>query len=71
MTQRDMVLSHLQEHGTITSIDAMRMYGIIQLPRRIFDLRKEGYPIESRFLSVKNRYEQPVTIAQYKLRGSK
>jgi hypothetical protein len=70
MTQKDTVLAHLQEHGTITSLQAMHLHGIIQLPRRIFDLRKEGYPIESRFLTVRNRYEKPVTIAQYKLRSA-
>ena len=70
MTQRETVLAHLQEHGTITSLQALHLHGIIQLPRRIFDLRQDGHPIESRFISVRRRDGGLTTIAQYKLRSA-
>ena len=47
MTQNEVILRHLEQHGKITSIVAMHKYRIMRLASRINDLRKKGYRIES------------------------
>lgn len=68
-TQAERVLEHLQTGGTITSLSALERFGIIQLPRRIYDLKKAGWPIRSRMREVTNRYEQTVRVKEYWLEG--
>ena len=35
-----MILHHLKEHGSITTIEAFTLYGITRLSGRIWELRK-------------------------------
>ena len=44
-TQRIRILAHLREHGTLTVREAMTELNIMSAPKRIEELRKEGYPI--------------------------
>lgn len=37
MTQTEMILGHLKEHGSITPLEAIRDYGIMRLGARIWD----------------------------------
>ena len=66
--QRTMVLEHLESGRTITSLEALREYGIIQLPKRIFDLREAGYPVEKHWITVRKRHGEKARIAEYRLR---
>lgn len=43
--QCEAILSHLMQHGSITTWEAIQQYGITRLSGRIFDLRKAGYKI--------------------------
>ena len=45
--QCECILSHLMQHGSITTWEAIQQYGITRLSGRIFDLRKAGYKIET------------------------
>lgn len=54
--QREMVLSYIMEHGSITDNDARRDLGISRLASRISELKKMGYPIKSTPEAVKTRY---------------
>lgn len=47
MTQRQMVLNHLLEKGSITSWEAITMFHATRLSGIIFELKKKGYPIRS------------------------
>lgn len=47
MTQRDIILWHLQNIGTLTRAQAMSEYGIVELPARIVELKRLGYNITS------------------------
>ena len=49
ITQEEIVLKHLREHGSITSMTAFRKYDITRLSAKIFNLRKEGYIIPMRY----------------------
>ena len=66
MTQRDIILWHLQNIGTLTRAQAMSEYGIVELPARIVELKRLGYNITSEKGHSKNRFGT-VTFNIYKL----
>jgi hypothetical protein len=47
MTQRDIVLWHLENEGTLTRAQAATLYGIYELAARICELKREGFNITS------------------------
>ena len=44
---KEIILEHLQEYGSITSMEAYDRYKCTRLSHYIYLLRKEGYVIES------------------------
>ena len=46
-TKTGKVLAHLQEYGSIDTWKAIKLYRATRLSAIIFNLRKEGYNIES------------------------
>jgi len=50
----------------ITSLDAFNRLGIVHLPTVIRRLRIKGYPIEGRFIPVKNRFGEKCTIKVFR-----
>lgn len=71
LTQNQMILMHLQDYGSITSIEAMQEYGIMRLASRINDLKREGYNIVSETMKSKNRFGETVHYSVYRLREEK
>ncbi len=69
MTQCEQVIRHMEESGSITSLEAMQEYGIMRLASRITDLKKAGIPIHRDMVSQKNRYGETVTFARYSIGG--
>ena len=67
MTQCEQVIRHMEESGSITSLEAMQEYGIMRLASRITDLKKAGIPIQRDMVSQKNRYGEKVTFARYSI----
>ena len=66
MTQKERVLEYLKSHKEgMTSLDAFNLYGIMQTPRRIYDLRNEGYKIISKQEVGKNRFGETVSYVRY------
>lgn len=56
MTQRDIVLWHLKNVGTLTRAQAMFEYGIVELPARIVELKRLGHKITSTKGTSQNRF---------------
>ena len=50
-TQRERILRWLEDGNTLTVRDAVLMMNINCLPKRIEELRKEGYPITTEWVS--------------------
>lgn len=71
LTQNQMILMHLQDYGSITSIEAMQEYGIMRLASRINDLKREGYNIVSETMKSKNRFGETVHHSVYRLKEEK
>lgn len=67
MTQAHRVLDYLDENGSITQLEALQELGVMRLASRISDLKKQGYPIKSDVVAVKNRYGENCYIKRYSL----
>lgn len=66
-TQSSVVLAHMQEHGSITSMEAFELYGVTRLSAVVFNLRAAGHSIESVTEHTTNRYGRRVSYARYEL----
>lgn len=68
MKQHEMVLEYLKTHKKgMTSLDAFNLFGIMQMPKRIWILKKLGYKIETKTETGVNRYGKPVHYTRYTL----
>lgn len=67
MTQKEQILRHLNDYGSITQLEAFRDYGIMRLASRINDIRRDGVNITVAMERTKNRYGEPVSYARYSL----
>jgi hypothetical protein len=68
MKQHEMVLDYLQKHKEgMTSLDAMNKFGIIQMPKRIWILKRLGYKIKTKTESGVNRFGKTVHYTRYTL----
>lgn len=63
----DIVLNHLRKNGTITSKEAIDLYGITRLAAVIFKLREDGKRIITTLQPVTDRYGRKTSVAVYKL----
>lgn len=67
MTQTQKILEYLNEYKQITPLEAMRDLGVYRLASRIFDLKEQGYNIDTEMVDVKNRYGSTTKVACYRL----
>ena len=65
MTQTERILRHLEDHGSIDQLTALREYGIMRLASRIADLKKMGYPIAKVMEKSTNKNGETVHYAVY------
>ncbi len=69
-SKNERIFNHLKEHGTITTFDAIRLYGATRLAAIIFNLREDGYDIETRMEKSVDRYGNSCRYARYIYHGS-
>lgn len=67
MTQKEEVLRHLREMGSLSSFEAFAYYGITRLSARVHELRKDGYTIRGTVQKVKSRNGKTVMFERYRL----
>ncbi len=65
MSQRDEILSYLQQGQSLTPLEALSMFGCFRLAARIRELRADGYNIRTDDIKVGNK-----SVAQYRLHTS-
>lgn len=68
-TQCKRIVAYLQSHYSITALEAMNELGIFRLGARIWDLKKQGYPIQSGWRDVRNRFGEECRVKMYWLPG--
>lgn len=61
-TQNQQILKHLQTGGSITPLDALNLYGCLRLGARIYELKKQGIKIETKYETRNGK-----TYARYEL----
>ena len=69
LTQISDVLAHLQEHGSITSLQAISIFGASRLSAIIYLLRDRGYLIDTVMEKGKTRYNRSTRWARYVYKG--
>ena len=68
ISQTKLVLQHLIKRGSITSYEAIKLYGVTRLSAIIYILRHNyGYAITSRLKQVSTRFGNKTNIAVYEL----
>jgi hypothetical protein len=65
MCQTDLVFDHLKREGTITPMEALKLYSCFRLAARIGEIRQAGHQIETVMIS-KRRKGQVVRHAEYR-----
>lgn len=65
-TQYEVILAHLKDHKTITSMEAIQRYGITRLSDIIYKLRRNGYNVVSKTKVVRTRYNH-TNVSEYSL----
>lgn len=65
--QIEMVLEHLKSGKSITSLEAINLYGATRLADIIFRLKKRGYIITKKIITVPTRYGKTARVAEYTL----
>lgn len=56
LNKTEKVLEHLKEYGSITSLEAIDLYGATRLSAIIFNLRKRGLSIDTIDLPFTDRF---------------
>lgn len=54
MSQRLEILRHLAQGYSLTPLDALERFNCFALSQRIGELKREGWPIESRMITTKS-----------------
>ena len=66
---KEVLLEHFRRFKSITSWDAIEMYGMTRLSAVIYNLKKDGYLFENESIEVKNKYGTKVWLTKYILVG--
>ena len=63
-SQKSLVLNHLKNDNSITPLEALNKFGAFRLSAIIFDLKKDGYDIDTEIIKNGGKH-----YANYKLKG--
>ena len=66
-TKTSKVLEHLKNNGTITSLEAIDLYGATRLSAIIYNLRVRGYNIKTEDMPFVDRFGQAAHYGKYVL----
>lgn len=67
MTQKQRILHYLQTGKTLTRLNGWSTLGVIEAPARISELRQDGHPIDTKMVTITNKYGEKVRIAKWTL----
>ena len=70
ITQKTIILEHLERYGSIEPLTALRDYGVYRLSAVIFNLKQDGHDITTETTASVSRITgRPVHYATYTLKG--
>lgn len=67
LSQKERILRYLQEGKTLNRLNSWSELGILEAPARISELRSQGFIIETKMISVQNRYGEEVKVAEWSM----
>lgn len=67
--QCEKLLNYMIVHGSVTGMESINKLGVMNYKGRIFDLRKLGYTIETKYETKMNSHGEEKTFARYILKG--
>jgi len=67
MSDKDRVLTYLEEHGSITPMEALHEFGCYRLGARIWDLRHAGHSISTEMVERRDANGDRERYARYRL----
>ena len=65
MSQCERIVQYINQHGSISTLEAFTDLGCTRLASRITDLKRQGYNIKSEYTEGKNRYGEKVYFKKY------
>ena len=65
ISQCDRIIEYIEKHGSITQLEAYLDISCFRLASRIADIKRKGIAIKTEIVKVKNRYDEPVSVARY------
>ena len=65
MTQNDAVIKHIEDHGSISQMEAYSELGVCRLSERIREIERAGRAVVRKRVTDKNRYGKTVTYTRY------
>jgi hypothetical protein len=65
-SQRERICRHLDAGGSLTPLEALRMFGCMRLGARVYDLQRQGYPVVTEMVRLANGKR----VARYRKAGS-
>lgn len=68
ISQSQKLLKHLKRGNAISSMLAFRLYGITRLSARIFELKRNGVPIQSERVIRKRKDGTVVSFLEYSMK---
>lgn len=71
MNQHEMILSYLEEYGSITPMESFAALGITKLSTRIGEMRRGGLDIRQELETGQNRLGQQTRWMRYRLAPEK
>lgn len=67
--QTKRIYEYMLTHYGITAKQAMDDLGVFRLGARIWDLKQQGVPVKSGWITVKNRYDEDTRVKIYWIKG--
>ena len=67
MSQNGKLLAYLQQHGSVTQLEAFNGMGICRLSERVRELESLGFVIEHRSVTVPARDGKTARVTRYRL----
>lgn len=71
MTQHQQIIAYMNDHGTITPMQAFRDLKITKLATRISELKRRGVDIETAYIDSENDQGNHYRYAMYRLGGKR
>lgn len=67
MNQKQRIREYLESGKILTRLNSWSELGILECPARISELRAEGFDIKTKMISVTNRYNEKVRVAEWSI----